>query len=511
RGRSPPRYPRPADSWADPAKQQVPKAWKTMSLTDKTAAIRAYTKESVERLKRANLTLGMVSIGNETTNGFAGETKIANITALMAAASEEIRKASPETLISVHYTNPESVNYSNLAFQLAIANVDYDVFSTSYYAYWHGTLENLRSKLGEIAKSYGKKVMVAETQWAYTTLDSDFSGNTIGETVNYDKPYAFSVQGQANMIRDVVDTISGIEGNAGIGVFYWEPAWIRVPADTYEDSLKLWEKYGSGWASSYASEYDPDDAGKYYGGSACDNQALFGPDGKPLESLKVFSLLRSGNEVENRVDTAENALIEVKLNNEIVLPETVDCLMYDNTVKQLPVVWDVTEERLKEMSASPVGLYEISGVSEGKNVTLTVKMVEENYVENYSFEKEDRSVWVIENIAGGDQTDYQNKALDAFSGDYSLHFWNAEKVGFDVSQTITGLKEGSYTFSIEAQGGDVKEGALLYIYALSDGREYRQTFDLTGWKDFKNPTISGITVGSGTVKIGAHIEANGGA
>ena len=41
------------------------------------------------------------------------------------------------------------------------------------------------------------------------------------------------------------------------------------------DNSALWEKYGSGWASSYSAEYDPDDAGLYYGGCSWDNQAMF--------------------------------------------------------------------------------------------------------------------------------------------------------------------------------------------------------------------------------------------
>ena len=44
--------------------------------------------------------------------------------------------------------------------------------------------------------------------------------------------------------------------------------------------------------TSYA--YTPEDAGKYYGGSAVDNQALFDSTGRALESLKVFSFLRTG-------------------------------------------------------------------------------------------------------------------------------------------------------------------------------------------------------------------------
>ena len=67
--------------------------------------------------------------------------------------------------------------------------------------------------------------------------------------------------------------------------------------ESWEQNAALWEKYGSGWASSYAAEYDPEDAGVYYGGCACDNQALFDEQGRPRQSLRTFGLLRTGNEV----------------------------------------------------------------------------------------------------------------------------------------------------------------------------------------------------------------------
>jgi arabinogalactan endo-1,4-beta-galactosidase len=102
------------------------------------------------------------------------------------------------------------------------------------------------------------------------------------------------VQGQADHIRYVIDTVANKTAN-GIGVFYWEGTWISVGGENYEENAALWEKHGSGWASSYAAQYDPEDAGKWYGGCAVDNQALFDENGKALESLKVFALVRSGN------------------------------------------------------------------------------------------------------------------------------------------------------------------------------------------------------------------------
>jgi len=57
--------------------------------------------------------------------------------------------------------------------------------------------------------------------------------------------------------------------------------------------------------SPYTLIYDPADAGKYYGGSAVDNQAFFDAAGKPLESLKVFRLMRDGNETDPVPDAME--------------------------------------------------------------------------------------------------------------------------------------------------------------------------------------------------------------
>ncbi|MCR5716767.1 MAG: glycosyl hydrolase 53 family protein, partial [Lachnospiraceae bacterium] len=100
--------------------------------------------------------------------------------------------------------------------------------------------------------------------------------------------YPASEQGQAKMIREVIATASAAGAS---GVFYWEGAWIPV-GDGDEDLSAVWEQYGSGWASSYASDYDPEDAGLYYGGSSWDNQAFFDFEGHPLSSMDVWSSVR---------------------------------------------------------------------------------------------------------------------------------------------------------------------------------------------------------------------------
>ena len=292
-----------SDFWADPGKQMVPKAWAGMDFDTKREALYQYTKESLQKLVDAGVDVGMVQIGNETNGAMCGEKSTdlggwKRIMELMNAGSQAVREVCPEALVAVHFANPEKADsYVSYGKNLDYYQVDYDVFASSYYPYWHGSLENLSQVLTNIAETYGKKVMVAETSYAYTANDSDFFGNTIGKGSEV-KGYAFSYQGQADLVRDVIDTVVNKMPN-GIGVFYWEGTWITAGGKSWEANSALWERYGSGWASSYAAEYDPKDAGKWYGGCAVDNQAFFTPDGKATEALKVFALVRTGNEIDN--------------------------------------------------------------------------------------------------------------------------------------------------------------------------------------------------------------------
>ena len=283
-----------SDFWADPGKQMVPKAWQGMDISEKSQAVYDFTRATLKKLKASGAEIALVQVGNETNRFLCGETTWYHIKDLLAAGSKAVREVCPKALVAVHFTNPErSGAYREYAAQLAKYEVDYDVFASSYYPFWHGSLENLSAVLSEVAETYGKKVIVMETSYAYTTDDSDFSANTVGPDSGLAMPYPCTVQGQANAFRDVIDAAAHTSG--ALGVVYWEGAWISVGGSSWEENHALWERYGSGWASSYAGSYDPEDAGRYYGGSAVDNQAFFDPSGHPLESLKLLRLLRSGN------------------------------------------------------------------------------------------------------------------------------------------------------------------------------------------------------------------------
>lgn len=503
-----------SDFWADPAKQMVPKAWKGMTIDQKTEALYQYTKECLEKLVAAGVDVGMVQIGNETNGAMCGEVSTSlggwkKITQLMSAGSRAVREVCPNALVAVHFANPEKVtNYVSYSKNLEYYQVDYDVFASSYYPFWHGTLENLSSVLSEVAETYGKKVMVAETSYAYTAADTDFYGNTVGEGGGIVKSYPFTLQGQANLVRDVIDTVVNHTTN-GIGVFYWEGTWISVGGEDYEANRALWEKHGSGWASSYAAEYDPDDAGQWYGGCSVENQAFFDEEGRVTEALKVFALVREGNVVENKADAIEDLNLFFDLNGDVVLPDTVNAIMLDNTKQAIPVEWHNVD--ITAMKSGGVAKYNIEGTAGGMTARCYVSMVEYNFLKNWSFE-EGASGWTATAIGKFDELTVEDKVSDSLTGTKHYHFWgaSANSVEFTLEQTVSDLEAGRYNYSISIMGGD--GGATdIYAYVKINGEiVQRAATEITVYNEWHTATVENFACGEGdTVTVGIYVKCAG--
>lgn len=507
-----------SDFWADPSKQMVPLAWKGMEIEDKCAALYEYTLESLNRLKEEEIRVSMVQIGNETNGVMCGEKLWFNISLLMKEGSKAVRKVYPKAQVVLHFANPEKVtNYKDYASKLDYYNVDYDVFASSYYPYWHGTLENLSSLLGEIATTYDKKVMVAETSYAYTEDDTDFYGNTIGAGAGVTKNYPFTIQGQANSIRDIIDTVAHTEG--GIGVCYWEGTWISVGGESFEANQALWEEYGSGWASSYSAAYDPADAGKYYGGCAVDNQAFFDADGKVLESLKVFNLVYKGNTVENRADALEDVNIICDLNGTLVLPDTVNAVMLDDSRSAVAVVWDVTDDEISAMYGGGANKYDIVGTASGMTCHCYVSMVEKNFLTNYSFEDDENKTkvptgWSVTDNASASELWVEDKVTDSLTGNRHFHFWSPSgtAINFDLEQVVTAsdIQAGKYKYSISIMGGDAGT-TDVYAYVKIGGSVVKTaSLEISSYGNWDTALIEDIDYnGTDELIVGIHVECSG--
>ena len=498
-----------SDFWADPKKQFVPKAWEGMDIEEKSDALYNFTLESLTQLLDAGVNVGMVQIGNEINNGMSGETDVANVRKLLTAGSKAVREAAAnsgkEILVAVHYTNIDDMKkLDTLLTGLQVKEIDYDIVGLSFYPYWHGTIEDLKNAIIHIRDTYGKKVYVAENAYCYTAEDGDGSANSVEGTDDLAEGYSASVQGQANEVRDVCAAAS--EAGAE-GVFYWEGTWIPVgPADA--DNSDLWEKYGSGWASSYASGYDPKDAGQYYGGCSWDNQAMFDFTGHPLASLNVFKYLKYGATAPLAVDSIPAVTVACNIGTDPELPDTVSVIYNDRSEAQVPVIWNTDD--VAAIDTENGGNFTVSGTLEdGTEFTAAVTVDRINYVQNPSFEDSDTSMWTVNYSGETDPTDYQVKAADAHSGEVAFHFWSGSAdMDFSIEQSFTDLEPGTYELSAFSQGGDLSDDAYMDLYALVDGKELTAPFMLTTYADWQNPVIPEIKVTDGSLTIGVRYKCN---
>ena len=267
-----------------------PKAWVTMDLTQKCSALYAFTTDALTQIAATGVDIWMVQVGNEINGGMAGEWSTNGRNQLMNAGSAAVRATLPDALVAVHFTNVSQSDAKKYIREVCEGDtpVDFDVMAYSYYSYWHGSLENLSELMADVRENFGKDIFIAETAYPFTTNNLDTHPNSVPNEW-CDMKQDISRDGQAADFRETVET--AVQAGA-LGICYWEPAWIPVPGNSWEEQSKLWEQFGSGWASSYAGGYDPQDAGAWFGGCAWENQALFEVDGTPAWTLSLPNILR---------------------------------------------------------------------------------------------------------------------------------------------------------------------------------------------------------------------------
>ncbi len=532
-----------SDFWADPGKQKAPKAWATKTTDEKATAISEMVTESLTKLiTDNNVDVGMVQIGNETTAGMSGASGTDMYTLFKAgcAAVKDFNTANATSVLAaIHFTNPEKGNYPSYAQKLKDNGVDYDVFASSYYPFWHGTMSNLTTVLNNIASTYGVYVMVAETSWAYTYEDGDGHENTIknssqiGTSVNY----GVSIQDQAKEVRDVIAAVSNVTAKvkgkkAGIGVFYWEPAWIPVQyaydesgdldSSIYDSNKLLWEEFGSGWASSYATEYDAADAGLYFGGSSWDNQAMFDFNGNPLSSLNVYNYVVYGSEAPLAISSYSCDAVSVEVGASFTaanLPTNVTINYNDDSVETPTVEWneaDIANVAAKTATNAGIGAYTINGtaatiVNPSYAVSCTVNIIPKNLLANSSFEES--GSWTV---TGTGCTIRSKNASDSRTGEYNAKL--ASGANFTFSQTVTATTDGLYYASIYAQGlsgtgGNANERIYLSVTNNASGETFDSSnISLIGWPTFVPAIVTNIKANAGdTLTFTFHLKVNSGA
>ena len=280
-----------SDFWVDPMKQRLPKAWESYSLKELKKAVYDYTKSSLETIKKEDIKVDYIQIGNEITNGmlwpygklvYDEKTKTRsnyeNFIAFLNEGIKAAREVYPNAKIIIHLESPHEFHkYEEVLSNLEKYKVDYDVLGTSYYPYWHGTMDNLFKNIKVINDKYHKPVMICELGYGFTLKDYMLNNNGFNQmkvnpdTLTTGMPYPMTPEGQADFIEDFVNRC---KVNKVEGVMYWEPLWRQAE--------------GICWASREGQKYINEEGKSTRNEWA--NQCFFDYEGNKLPAFDKYKL-----------------------------------------------------------------------------------------------------------------------------------------------------------------------------------------------------------------------------
>ncbi len=497
-----------SDTWADPGKQPMPAEWKKLNEKQLNAAVEKYTKESIEAFIKAGARPDAVQIGNELNNGFMwplgkiwgndGE-KVGGFkgfTELLKSAAAGVRAAQGNgqlIKIIIHIADGGNNDlYRAVLDPVTKAKVDFDIIGLSFYTYWHGSCTDLKRNMADLAKRYGKEMAVMETAYAFTKEDGDEQGNVFMVYSGDNDGYLPSVQGQATAVRDVIETVANIKG--GIGVFYWEPAWIPV------EGAGLSKTEGDTW----------------------ENQCMFDFEGRALPSLAVWNLVYGndrgavsnvwGGSAKNGggfipYDMADPLKITTMPGVDPILPKMVKVVYTNDKENNVIVSWEKhdwvaeTTPRIMEISAGLSGSsYRVKAEIE---ISSRINLVEDN-----SWESGKLGKWKLN---GSDTACYvENNKSNSHTGKWTYKYWLGQGFKSVLTQDFKGIENGTYVMTVWAMGGG-GENDIRFFAANYDGNKTQLSTQIvnTGWLNWKQYKVE-APVTNHQITVGIYLDTNAG-
>ncbi len=251
-----------SDFWADPQHQDIPASWQGQDLAQLTATMESYTRSVIQAFAAQGTPVDMVSIGNEIRNGilwpvgqvnWTADTGWSNLVQLLkagVAGAHEGNPAGHKLLVMLHFdeggNNADSVRFFDHMIQ---GGVPFDVIGLSYYSFFHGHLNAMRNNVDDLATRYGKPIVIAESQYAWTLAAGDSTGNFVWQTSQLERGYPANPGGQESFYNDALSILAQVPHHLALGLFYWEPEWIpgvgwEPGAGTPNDDLTLFSFTG---------------------------------------------------------------------------------------------------------------------------------------------------------------------------------------------------------------------------------------------------------------------------
>ena len=210
-----------SDSWADPAKQPIPEAWKDHSYKQMKKDLREHTIDVLSLLKANGIEPRWVQVGNETANGLLWpmghiEQNPKQYAGFIRAGYDAVKKVFPHTIVIVHLDRGhlQSLYDTNLDIVKKYGG-KFDMIGMSLYPYWamqdHPELNpddiitDCMANIRHCSEKYGCDVMIVET----------------GFEVDEQHPEKME-EGRRQLTRVIREARSQTNGRCR-GVFYWEP------------------------------------------------------------------------------------------------------------------------------------------------------------------------------------------------------------------------------------------------------------------------------------------------
>ncbi|WP_051251125.1 glycosyl hydrolase 53 family protein [Paenibacillus harenae] len=473
-----------SDFWADPGQQAKPEAWKNLTFPELKQAVYDYTAEVMNGLKAVNAYPDMVQIGNEINNGMmlpdGSTSQFAKLAELLKEGVSAVRETTPDgqtTKIMIHLAEGgDNHKFRNFFDQVEVHEVDYDVIGMSYYPYWHGTFQQLKTNMDDMAARYGKQVVVAETAYPHTLEDVDGPGNIAGADQVRIAGFEATPENQQLVTELVMNTVAHVQDNKGLGIFYWEPAWLA----------------GVGWKTGE--------------GNGWENQAMFDFDGNALSSLNAFKFTPDSNAAKLPVMVYASPAITIAKGAMPSLPATAGVLYNEGSISNTAVTWDAIAEGKLNKPGKFTLEGTVTGLNQKASIEITV-LANPNLVQNEGFESGNLTHWSLTGTENSGKI--AENAGNAHSGTYAFNYWNGSNYTYQLTQTVTGLENGTYTLKAWSSGGG-GETKLKLFGGTAGGTTLSTDVVNTGYNVWKQYTVPNIVVTNGQAKIGFDVEAPAG-
>ncbi|MBR1535971.1 MAG: Ig-like domain-containing protein, partial [Treponema sp.] len=250
-------------------------------------------------------------------------------------------------------------------------------------------------------------------------------------------------------------------------------------------------------------------------GNTWENQALFSFDGKALPSLATYNLVSGKGEVENvwggeakngsgfvPYALAEPIEITVKPGLTPELPSRVKAVFTNDSESLVDMTWEKIDWKNQK-----IGKVNVTGTASGsdfKAVAVVDISNRQNLIEDPSFESGKMGKWKLN--GPGAASFMENNKGNARTGKWTYKYWLGTGFKSILSQTFTGLENGTYELSLWAMGGGGENNIRLFA-AGYDGTAKQITAKIVneGWQKWKQYKIK-IPVSSQNVTVGIYLD-----